>query len=279
MAKADFSAIRAAQSGGTRPVSARVTSKAPRGLDYFMSRTYSSDDIKSRVISIYSNEGVGKTVLAAKLGNSNLFVTDDNGILSLKNHPELDAISVGIPFEGYGQAIELLGYCESGEFIHPKTGLPVDNVIFDTISGMCSSELRRSIEQGDIKAQGGKLAENIPTQPHYLLNEHNFAPLMKECAKMLKVSVTLLMHLRTGTTDIPGASTRGDLHGAAYKLLAKYSSVVAYMEPPKEGSKNRTLRVMPNRAVGAKTRLNFGKEVVTDDEFVAEIAAWKKSSK
>lgn len=276
----DWGAVRAANSGASRPsVTASVSSgqRAKKSLDFYMSRAYTSDDIKGRVISVYSNEGVGKTVLGAKLGTSNVFITDDNGILSLKNHPELDAISFAIPFSGYTDTIEILQYAEAGEIINPKTGTPVDNVIFDTISGMCSSELRRSIEDGDIKTDKGKLASNIPTQPHYLLNEQNFAPLMKECAKMMNVSVTLLMHLRTGTKDIPGASTHGDLHGAAYKLLAKYSSVVAYMRHDGENSP-RTLRVMPDLMTGAKTRHNFGKAVVTDDEFVAEIERWKRSA-
>lgn len=260
------------------PATSGGVAKRKKPLDYYMSKLFTADDIKGRMIAIYSNEGVGKTVLAAKLGKSNLFITDDNGILSLKNHSELDAISVAVPFEGYDQCVEILQYCESGEMINPKTGTPFDNVIFDTISGMCSSELRRSIEDGDIKTDKGKLAGNIPTQPHYLLNEQNFAPLMKECGRMMNVSVTLLVHLRTGTKDIPGASTRADLHGAAYKLLAKYSSVVAYMMPEGENGSPRKLRVMPDLMTGAKTRHNFRKAVVTDDEFVAEIEAWKLPS-
>lgn len=248
--------------------------RTKKPLDYYMSKTYTADDIKGRVIAIYSNEGVGKTVIGAKLGTSNLFITDDNGILSLKNHPELDAISFAIPFEGYRETIDILDYVDSGEFVNPKTGTVVDNVIFDTVSGMCSTEIRTSIEGGAIKSENGKLADNIPTRPHYLLNEQNFGPLMKRCGQMMNSSVTLLSHLRTGTTDIPGASTHADLHGAAYKLLAKYSSIVAYMEPGEPGG-NRTLRVMPNKMVGAKTRLNFGRSVVTDKEFVAAVEMWK----
>lgn len=254
------------------PVGPSSTVRKANSLDYYMSKTFSSSDIKGRMISIYSNEGIGKTVLAAKLGKSNLFITDDNGILSLQNHPELDAISVAVPFEGYEAAIEVLDYVDSGEFIHPKTGLPVDNVILDTVSGMCSDELRESIEKRAIKAEGGKLADNIPTRPHYLLNEQNFGPLMKKCGRMRNTSVTLLCHLRQGTKDVPGATTRADLHGAAYKLMAKYSSVVAYMEM--EGS-TRMIRVMPEQMIGAKTRYNFGKAKMSDTEFVAQVEQWK----
>lgn len=257
------------------PATSTVSSnRVKNSLDYYKSKLYSADDIKGRVIAVYSNEGVGKTVIAAKLGTSNLFITDDNGILSLKNHPELDAISFAIPFEGYQEALDVLGYVDSGEFINPKTDTPFDNVIFDTVSGMCSTEIRASIEGGAIKAEGGKLADNIPTRPHYLLNEQNFGPLMKRCAQMMNASVTLLCHLRTGATDIPGASTRAELHGAAYKLMAKYSSIVAMMSPGDSGGP-RTLRVMPNKMVGAKTRLNFGKDVLTDEEFVSAVEQWK----
>jgi hypothetical protein len=245
------------------------------GADYFLDRMYSSEDIKGRVIAIYGEEGIGKSVIAAKLGTSNLFITDDNGILSLQNHPELDEISIGIPFEGYDKAMEILALCESGELINPKTGTPFDNVAFDTISGMCSTEIRRSIEDGDIKTDKGVLAKNIPTQPHYLLSEQNFGPLMKEIGKVRNFSVTLLSHLRTGTKDVPGATTRADLHGASYKLMAKYCSVMAYMH---ELGGKRCMRVMPGQMTAAKTRLNFGAEFVLDDEFVAQINKWKSAS-
>lgn len=265
------------QSGASASVGPKAIARKANPLDYYMSKTYSSSDIKGRMIAIYGNEGVGKTVLAAKLGESNLFISDDNGILSLQNHPELDAISIAIPFEGYEAAIEVLDYVEAGEFIHPKTGLPVDNVILDTVSGMCSDELRDSIEKKAIKAEGGKLADNIPTRPHYLLNEQNFGPLMKKCGRMRNASVTLLSHLRQGTKDVPGASTRADLHGAAYKLMAKYSSIVAYVEMGSNGPNDRLVQVMPERMVGAKTRLNFGKAKMSDTEFVAKVNEWKLS--
>lgn len=265
------------QTGGTS--SSSVPKRLPpRNADYFLARMFGAGDIKGRVVGIYGNEGVGKSVLAAKLGSSNLFITDDNGILSLENHPELDAISMAVPFEGYNVAIELLDLAEEGKLINPKTGTPFDNVAFDTLSGMCSTEIRRSIDDGDIKKKedgSGRLADNIPTQGHYLLNEQNLAPLMKRIGSMRNVSVTLLSHLRTGTKDVPGASTRADLHGAAYKLMAKYCSVVGFMQSPPENSNKRTIRVMPTRMEAAKTRLNFGKPEVTDVEFVESILRWK----
>lgn len=266
----------AAAAQGLRPATPgpKTAIRKSNPLDYYKSKLYGPEDIKGRVISIYGNEGFGKTVLAAKLGTSNLFITDDNGILSLGNHSELDAKSIAIPFEGYEAAIEVLDYVDSGEFINPRTGTPFDNVNFDTISGMCSTEIRASIEGGAIETEKGKLAQNIPTRPHYLLNEQNFGPLMKRCAQMRNSSVTLLSHLRTGTKDIPGASTHADLHGAAYKLMAKYSSVVAYLHVGTSHS-DRRLRVMPDNITGAKTRYNFGSSVLSDAEFVAKVEQWK----
>jgi hypothetical protein len=233
---------------------------------------YSASDIKGRAIAIYGEEGIGKTVLAAKMGTSNLFITDDNGILSFLNHPELDEISIGVPFEGYGTSVELLNLCEQGKLIHPKTGKPVDNLVFDTVSGMCSTEIRRSIEQGDIQTEKGVLAKNIPTQPHYLLSEQNFGPLMREIGKVKNFSVTLLAHMRTGTKDVPGASSRPDLHGAAYKLMAKYCSVMGYMHLV---GGSRMVRVMPGQMLAAKSRLNFGSDLVSDVDFVAKVERWK----
>lgn len=248
-------------------------------LELIMKKAFVASDIKARLTVIYGNEGVGKSVLAAKLGKCNCFVSDDNGILSLANHPELDRVSFALPFEGYATTTLLLRAAENGQLKHPHTGEVVDHFILDTVSGMCSAELRRSIEDGDVPTEKGKLADNIPTRPHYLLNEQNFGPLMRNAAAMQKCSVTMLSHLRTGTQDVPGASTRGDLHGAAYKMMAKYASVVGYLKPPLNPTSNRRIQVMPDSMVGAKTRLNFGKAELTDEEFVAKMLNWKEGAR
>lgn len=253
----------------------------PGLLKWFEKRTFTSSDIKGRKIAIYSDQGLGKTTLAAKLGESNLFITDEEGILSLQNHPELDEKSTALLFDGQDNTQNGIGYsrlqlilraCENGQFIGPN-GKPIDNVIFDTVSGIVSTEIRRIVEGKEIKTEKGELATNIPTRPTYLLSEQNFAPLMKMVAGMRNCSVTLLSHLRTGTKDIPGASTHPDLHGAVYKIMAKYVSVMAYMYLG--GPTGRQLQVMPKDMIAAKTRLNFGKAVLTDEEFVEQINKWK----
>jgi hypothetical protein len=255
----------------------------PSLLAFFNKRTFDADDIKGRKICIYSDQGVGKTVLAAKLGRSNLFVTDEEGILSLKNHPTLHKKSQGILFDGddkgkgvgYGRLQMILRACENEQYIG-KNGLPIDNVVLDTVSGIVSTEIRRSIADKDIPTEKGKLAENIPTQPTYLLSEQNFAPLMQMVAQMHNCSVTLLSHLRVGTKDGPGASTRPDLHGAVYKLMAKYVSVMGFLQTG--GPTGRQIQVMPGNLAAAKTRLNFGKAILSDDEFVEKIEKWKEVS-
>jgi hypothetical protein len=253
----------------------------PGALKWLEKRTFTSADIKGRKIAIFSDQGLGKTVLAAKLGESNLFVTDEEGILSLKNHPELDQKSEALLFDGRDDAPNGIGYtrlklalraCENGQFIG-RNGKPVDNVVLDTVSGIVGTEIRRIIEDREIQTDKGKLAENIPTQPTYLLSEQNFAPLMRMIAGMTNCSVTLLAHLRVGDKSVPGASTRPDMHGAAYKLMAKYVSVMGWLH--KGGPTGRQIRVMPGDMVAAKTRLNFGKSILTDEEFVEQIAKWK----
>lgn len=249
-------------------------------VDFLNKRTFTSDDIKGRKIAIFSDQGVGKTTLAARLGTSNLFITDEEGILSLKNHPELDANSSGILFTGrdngdgigYGRLQLILRACENGQYIG-RNGLPIDNAIFDTVSGIVGTELRRIVSDKDIPTEKGKLSEHLASQPTYLLSEQNFAPIMQMVAQMHSCSVTLLSHLRVGTKDVPGASTRPDMHGAAYKLMAKYVSVMGYMYVG--GPTGREIQVQPGNMVAAKSRLNFGKAKMSDDEFVAEIEKWK----
>lgn len=250
-------------------------------LNWFMKRTQTADDVRGRVIAIYADQGVGKSVLAAKLGKSNLFITDEpNGILSLKNHPELDAKSSFLTFDGndagggigYTKLGMALQACENGQY-PGRNGIPVDNVIFDTVSGIVSTEIRRIIEDKDIPTEKGKLASNIPTQPTYLLSEQNFIPLMRMVAQMQNCSVTMLSHLRIGDKSVPGASTRPDMHGAVYKVMAKYCSVMGYLHMG--GPTQRQIQVMPGAQLAAKSRLNFGANVLSDDDFVVAIDKWK----
>lgn len=250
-------------------------------LNYFVQRTYTADDISGRAIAIYADQGIGKTVLAASLGTSNLIVTDEpNGILSLRNHPELHAKTTALTFDGndkgngigYAKLGMVLRACENGQYIG-KNGLPVDNVILDTVSGIVSTEIHRIIEDKDIPTEKGKLASNIPTQPTYLLSEQNFLPLMRMVAQMQNCSVTMTSHLRIGDKSVPGASTRPDMHGAVYKIMAKYCSVMGYLSLG--GPTSRQIQVMPGAILAAKTRLNFGKAVLTDLEFIEAIEKWK----
>lgn len=255
-----------------------------RLMSHFQKLTFNSEDIKGRIICLYGDQGIGKTILSAKLGESNLLITDETGILSLQEHPELDKKTTAIAFTGsdkgngvgYGNLSLILRACENGQFIG-KNGLPVDNAIFDTVSGIVGTEIRRIVTDKDIPTEKGKLSEHLASQPTYFLSEQNFAPLMQMVAQMQNCSATLLSHLRVGAKDIPGASTRPDLHGAVYKLMAKYTSVMGYMH--KGGPTGRQIRVMPGEIAAAKTRRSFGKSVVSDDEFVAQIEKWKAGQK
>ena len=249
-------------------------------VQFLMSKSFDADDIKGRKICLYGDQGIGKTVLATKLGTSNLLVTDEDGILSLKNHPELDEKTTAISFTGtdkgdgvgYGRLQLILKACENGQWIG-KNDKPIDNVVFDTVSGIVGTEIRRIITDKDIPTEKGKLSEYLATQPTYFLSEQNFAPLMQMVAQMHNCSVTMLSHLRREAKDSPGATNRPDLHGAVYRLMAKYCGVMGYLYAG--GETGRAIQVMPGNMFAAKTRYNFGKPILTDKEFVAGIEKWK----
>ena len=83
-----------------------------------------------------------------------------------------------------------------------------------------------------------------------------------------------MSHQRLGDKLTPGANTRMDGHAAAFKVINKYVSVMAYLKMDNEN--RRVLQVMPNgNGVAVKTRYHFPSVFVTDDEFVAHIEKWK----
>lgn len=242
----------------------------PQLLDWLKKNSFGPGEVRGRKIAIFSNPGEGKTVLAARLGKRNLFITDEDGYTSLSNHPELNDKWRAVNFKSWRFTVEILRAVENGEFVF-SDGEPFDHVILDTVTGMTSLELQKIVADG-ITPDKGRLSAETASQPDYLVSEKRFLPVATFIAQMRSCSVTMLFHLRSGTKDVPGASTRADVHGAVFKLANKYTSVMAHLFIQ---NGQRKLRVMPDGRISAKTRYHFPSEVVTDDDFVAHIEKWK----
>lgn len=228
--------------------------------------------LPARKILIFGAPKLGKTVLAARLGKHNWFVTDEDGYTSLEN----DSMRAfcghwdGTLFEKWADVRIILQAAEAGQ-LKCTCGEPVDNVILDTVSGMINHTVQQIIMSGTTP-KTGKVSPEAAGLPDYLVSRERLIPVMSQIASMRKVSVTLTMHAREAgkvkTQVVP------DAHNSAYEVINKYVSVQAHLTMNEEGE--RMLQVAPTgNGIVAGSRYDFPKPFVTDDEFVAHIENWK----
>lgn len=255
-------------------------------LKWLEKKSVRPGDITANVILIFSEAGLGKTVLACRLGRRVALITNElAGSSALTNHPEIEKNVRVIPFsppdslafKGYWDwTRKMIPLIEEGKFCH-YDGEPFDLIVLDTVSGMISDEIDQIVKSG-VATEKGKISLEVAGRPDYLVSETRIKPVLHDIANLTRCSVVMLSHQRLGDKLTPGANTRADAHAAAFKEINKYVSVMAYLKM--DGPNQRVLQVMPNgNGVAVKTRYHFPKEFVTDDEFVAHIEKWKKGSK
>lgn len=242
-------------------------------LKWLEQKSKKPDEIVAKVIGIFSEAGVGKTVLACRLGKKICLITDEmNGASSLANHPEIQKNVRVVPFKSWDWTRRILPLIEEGKFCH-YDGEPFDTIVFDTFSGMLILEIQEIVKSG-VTPEKGRLSSETASQPDYLVSEQRIIPLMSDIANLTRCTVVLLSHQRLGDKLTPGANTRMDGHAAAFKVINKYVSVMAYLRMA--GPNKRELKVMPtNDGIAVKTRYHFSDTVISDDDFVAEIEKWK----
>lgn len=242
-------------------------------VKWLQDKAVTPEEIESRVLGIFSPPGYGKTVLASMIGEPTLIITDEmNGITSLKNHPTLKGKVKAVPYSKHKTTARIIRAAENEEFVHDD-GRPYDVCVLDTISGQVAKEVQ-AIQKSGLTGQKGRLSPESKSQPDYGISEDRVSELFDEISNLSRMTVVLLFHTRIGDKLTPGHLTRPDVHAAAFRVVNKYSSVIAYLDI-KDGK--RELQVMPNgNGVSCKTRYHFPSEFVTPDEFVAHIRKWKE---
>lgn len=242
-------------------------------LEWMEKMAKTPDEIESRVVAIFSPPGFGKTVISAMLGERTLFITDEmQGQTSFKNHPDLKNRVKAVPYRSHEITAKIIQKVEAGEFVH-NDGQPYDTIVLDTVSGMTALEIQKIVKGGVTKA--ARVSPESAGQPDYLVSEKRMLDLMSEVANLTRCTLILLSHHRIGDRLTPGEMTRIDVHAAAFRVINKYASVIAYLNV-KDGK--RELQVMPNgNGVSVKTRYRFPSEFVSVDEFVAHIRKWREN--
>lgn len=249
-------------------------------LQWLVKKSRRPDEITARVISIFSEAGFGKTVLACKLGRRVCLITNEKqGSSSLRNHPEIQKNVRIVPWRDWNFTEQIIPLIEDGKFVHYDNE-PFDVIVLDTVSGMLTQEIQEIVKSG-VATEKGKVSAEVAGRPDYLVSEQRIIPVMTTIANVERCTVVLLSHQRVGDKLTPGANTRMDAHAAAFKEINKYVSVMAYLtvETNGDGKVRRKLQVMPNgNGVAVKTRYHFPSVFVSDDEFVAHIENWKRST-
>jgi hypothetical protein len=238
-----------------------------------LDRALSPSDFKANFVTIYSNPGVGKTTLASRLGQKNVFLTDETGVGVLRNYPELEARSKGrvFKFEGLNDFKEIVDAVEKHE-------LECDNLVLDTFTGIHVIKLLQLLKDpkvAEILKLDIKDRRAIPLldQRDYGLSGNMWTPVIQGL-NAWGGNVTLLCHLKVPNPDRPrvGDATGPALPKMVLELVNKYSNVVAYMKRDEKG--NRKLVTQGDTRLIAKSQINMPKEV-SDDEFVKVITEWR----
>lgn len=230
--------------------------------------------IAGRKLLIFGSPKIGKTVLAARLGKCNFFITDEDGYTSLLNASVKDKVGHwrAMPFNDWASVKQVLQAGEAGQLKCQTCGNPFDNYVLDTVSGIVAQVLQEIVQSGTTPTDG-KISPEAAGRPDYLVSRERLYPVMRQIAQMRNASVTLLMHTREVGKVKP--QILPDVHNAAYEVINKYVSVQAYLSI-KDGQ--RMLQVRPNgNGIAAGSRYDFPDVFVSDDDFVAHIEQWKKA--
>lgn len=246
----------------------------PEIVKWLMAKAKSPEEIESRVLAIFSPPGYGKTVLSCMIGEPTLIIADEmQGSTSLTNHPELKGKVKVVPFVKHSITKRAILAAENEEFVHDD-GRPFEVCVLDTVSGQVAKEVQ-NIQKSGLTGQKGRLSPESKSQPDYGISEDRVMDLMDGVANLNRMTLVLLFHTRIGDKLTPGDLTRADVHAAAFRVINKYSSVIAYLDMDSKGQ--RQLQVMPNgNGVSCKTRYKFPDVFVSPDEFVAHIRKWKE---
>lgn len=226
-----------------------------------------------RKIVIYSLPKVGKSVLAARLGQHNMFIYDDDGFTSLMNDDIKPLVGHwdSLPWMDWGTVKQYLQAGEAQQILC-QCGEPIDNWIIDTMSGMVMGTLRDIVAHANA-TQEGKTAPENPNRPEYMISRDRLLPVMQQISQMQKASVTILLHQREHDTKT-NPHLGLDVHKAAAEVINKYASVQAYLTIDEKGQRILQVGATANKIVTG-SRYNFPSDFVSDDDFVEHIEKWK----
>lgn len=202
-------------------------------------------------VLIYGDSGVGKTVLAATLGQDIILVDAVDGWVSLRNHPSLLSKVRRVRYEGLSQLDTLADMILDGT-------LTCDTLILDEASAIATFDLDTVLAARSKKDVSKD--PNVPTQPDFFANTERCRRVYQRLIK-LPINVVFVSHIREDKDDRTGVVTKRP--GFTPKLrttIEQAMHLVAYMTAVevKKGDETeyeRRIQTMPSRGISAKSRI------------------------
>lgn len=221
---------------------------------------------------IYSNPKVGKTTTAARLGDKNVFLCDEEGPQVLKQYPELEANSTFVRYEGMNDLPNLIREIRSGN-------LECDNLVVDTMSGIVRQKIQANMRDPNIKIKRNH--PEIPALQDYQLAENQWTPIIRGLPGC-GVDITVLCHLRLPDRDdkgniLPGETVRPELPRGIYQALNRYACMIVLLK--KDGVGNRSVLVDGDNRTDAGSHIAFASKNAQKEVSVPEFVETVRKSK
>jgi len=227
------------------------------------------DDIPNHLVTVvYGPAGVGKSILAASLGDNNLFVTTERSNVSLSSFPELKKKTRILKLKRFERFTKLIAQLHNGEVV-------CDHLVIDTFPGLVEMKLSEQLQ----KVQFNRKHPDVNSLEDFqLLKEHMKGPIKQLAA--LDISITFIAHVRIPEPEqyIKGDRyTRPDVPFKVFELLNGYTNLTAYMHKVKnkEGKLIRALLVEGDDTFVAKSHIPMPASRVSDNTFIETIRTWK----
>lgn len=201
-------------------------------------------------ILIYSEAGAGKTTWAAGAPN-NLIIDAEDGLASIRNHPELVKDSVQrYPYKSFEGTEKLIQYLHEGNPAFSS----IETVTIDSLSELHKKGLAETTER---EWKKNPLANNryVAETEHHTENNEHIRRLVSSL-KDLDRNLILISHARTVEPKGKPAKTYPDFSEKLANTIAGIVDIVAYIDIREiDGETKRVFRFHTDGSVMAKTRI------------------------